>query len=75
MLKEGADKAYIVYIPGFRGFVSTRFTANPNDWRDHVVFNSNLADIQSVSVEFGADPQRIPHRQCWQAPIYDDAFG
>ena len=57
MLKEGSDKAYIVYIPGFRGFVSTRFTANPNDWRDHVVFNSTLADIQSVSVEFGSDPQ------------------
>lgn len=57
MLKEGADKAYIVYIPGFRGFVSTRFTANPNDWRDHVIYNSTLADIQSVSVEFGANPQ------------------
>ena len=56
MLKEGADKAYIVYIPGFRGFVSTRFTARPNDWRDHVIFNSTMADIQSVSVEFGADP-------------------
>ncbi len=58
MLKEGADKAYIVYIPGFRGFVSTRFTANPTDWRDHVIFNSSLADIQSVSVEFGTEPQK-----------------
>ena len=58
MIKEGADKAYIVYIPGFRGFVSTRFTAKPTDWRDHVVFNSTLADIQSVSVEFGSEPQK-----------------
>ena len=32
MLKEGADKAYIVYIPSFRGFITTRFTANPDDW-------------------------------------------
>ena len=57
MLKEGADKAYIVYSPSFRGFISTRFTANPDDWRDHTVFHENLADIQSVSVEFNEDPE------------------
>lgn len=58
MLKEGADNAYIVYIPGFRGFISTRFSANPSDWRDHTVFHESLADIQSVSVEFGDDPEQ-----------------
>ena len=57
MLKEGADKAYIVYIPSFRGFITTRFTANPDDWRDHTVFHETLADIESVSVEFNEDPE------------------
>ena len=57
MLKEGADKAYIVYIPGFRGFISTRFTANPDDWRNHDVFHETLANIQSVTVEFNRQPQ------------------
>ena len=57
MLKEGADKAYIVYIPSFRGFISTRFTANPDDWRDHTVFHANLADIQSVEIDFNEDPE------------------
>lgn len=57
MLKEGADKAYIVYIPGFRGFISTRFTANPDDWRDHTIFNATIADIQSVTIEFNRQPQ------------------
>jgi len=57
MLKEGADKAYIVHIPGFRGFITTRFTANPDDWRDHTIFNTNLVDIQSVTVEFNRQPQ------------------
>ncbi len=57
MLKEGADKAYIVYIPSFRGFITTRFTANPDDWRDHAVFNENMADIQSVEIDFNDDPQ------------------
>ena len=57
MLKEGADKAYIVYIPSFRGFITTRFTANPDDWRDHTIFNESLADIQSVEVDFNEDPE------------------
>ena len=57
MLKEGAEKAYIVYIPGFRGFITTRFTAQPDDWRDHGIFSASMADIQSISVEFNREPQ------------------
>ena len=57
MLKEGADKAYIVYIPGFRGFISTRFTANPDDWRNHTVFQASLGDIRSITIEFNREPQ------------------
>ena len=57
MLKEGADKAYIVYIPSFRGFISTRFNAFPDEWRDHTVFHANLADIQSVQIDFNEEPE------------------
>ncbi len=56
MLREGADNAFIVFIPGFHGFISTRFSANPDDWRDHTVFHENLADIKSVMLEFGENP-------------------
>lgn len=58
MLKEGADQAYIVSIPGFRGYISPRFAANPDEWRDHVIFQHDLADIQSLTMEFGDDPMR-----------------
>lgn len=58
MLKEGADQPYIVNIPGFRGYISTRFAANPDEWRDHVIFQESLADIQSLTMEFGDDPMR-----------------
>ena len=57
MLKEGAEKAYIVYIPSFRGFITTRFTANPDDWRDHTIFHEKLVDIQSVEIDFNEDPE------------------
>ena len=58
MLKEGSDQPFIVNIPGFRGYISTRFTANPDEWRDHVIFQESLADIQSLTLEFGDDPTR-----------------
>ena len=57
MLREGADQAYIVYIPGFKGYISTRFSANPDDWRDHVIFHEALANIQSLTIEFGQKPE------------------
>ena len=58
MLKEGAEQPYIVYIPGFRGYISTRYSANPDDWRDHTIFHTDLNNIQSFSLEFGDDNTR-----------------
>ena len=51
MLKEGAEQPYIVYI-------STRYSANPDEWRDHTIFHTDLNDIQSLSLEFGDDATR-----------------
>ena len=38
MLMEGSEEPYIVNIPGFRGFVATRYSAMEADWRSHSVF-------------------------------------
>ena len=57
MLKEGADKAFILYIPGKNASLDSRFTANPDDWRDHTIFNKKMADIQSVEMDFNEDPE------------------
>ena len=58
MLMEGARNPYIVYIPGFRGFVSVRFTPKPDDWKSHVVFNKNLAEIKSVELDNIKEPAK-----------------
>ena len=56
VLKEGGDKVYIVHLHGFRGFISSRFTANPIDWRSHTIFNTKLADIESLKLEITDEP-------------------
>jgi hypothetical protein len=56
MLLEGSEVPFVVYEPGFRGFISARFTANPTDWRDHTIFKTNPTEIKSIKVEFPEHP-------------------
>jgi hypothetical protein len=56
MLMKGSEDPYIVHIPGFRGFVSTRYSTAKSDWRDYTVFKTRLDEIQSVRVEFPLQP-------------------
>jgi len=53
MLIEGAKRPYIIYLPGFRGFVSSRFSPLIDDWRSHVVFSKTLNNIKNLKVYFG----------------------
>jgi hypothetical protein len=58
MLMEGTDSPYIVYIPGFRGFVSARYSPFPTEWRDHTVFKTRFKDIASVEIEYPYEPEK-----------------
>jgi hypothetical protein len=58
MLMEGSENPYVVYIPGFRGFVATRYSSLDADWRDHGIFNSKLPEIKQVSITYSELPQQ-----------------
>lgn len=58
MLMEGSEEPYVVNIPGFRGFVATRYSAMEADWRSHTVFKIRVPEISSVSVSFTEKPER-----------------
>lgn len=57
MLIEGAEHPYIVHIPGFRGFLTPRYSPLSDDWKSHQVFHHTLSDIASVSLEFNDRPE------------------
>jgi hypothetical protein len=57
MLKEGSDTPFVVYIPGFKGYVSARYTAFVSDWRDHTIFAKKPPQIRTVQVEFSQQPE------------------
>jgi len=46
---DGLSEPYIIYIPGFRGYVSAQFSPNPLEWYSHLIFNTKLTRIQNAS--------------------------
>lgn len=52
MLLEGSTEPFICYIPGFRGFLSPRYTALESDWRNHSICDLKIGEIKSVKLEF-----------------------
>jgi hypothetical protein len=57
MIMEGADIPFVVHILGFRGYLAPRFSTMEKDWRDHTVFKTKMADIQSVELEMPGEPE------------------
>lgn len=52
MLLEGAQEPFVVQVPHFTGYLTSRFTTNIKDWRDRAIFNLPAAEIKSVSVQY-----------------------
>ncbi len=55
-LMEDANTPVVIYMPGLRGFVATRFSTLESDWRVHTIFNKRLPDIDNIRVEFVDQP-------------------
>ncbi|MBI9033576.1 MAG: DUF4340 domain-containing protein [Bacteroidales bacterium] len=58
MYMENGSIPYVVYLPGFRGYVSARFSTYLKEWRVKNIFSSKISDIKSVSVDFPKETQK-----------------
>ncbi len=64
MLIEGSRTPFICHIPGFNGYLSSRYLTRSLEWRDSEIFANRLPQIAEVKVEFHQNPQksyRITH--------------
>ncbi len=50
ILEGREDMPCIVYIPGFRGFVTPRYSPFAEDWISHKLFDTKLTRIQEVVI-------------------------
>lgn len=58
MILEGSNAPFEVHIPGFSGFLTTRYITSIYEWRDRMVFKYDVSDIRSVSLEFPQSPSQ-----------------
>lgn len=47
---EGMNEVYILYKPGFRGFVTPQFSPFEYEWYSHKVFETKLTRIQKLQI-------------------------
>lgn len=52
MMLQDATDPYAVHIPGFRGYLSTRFFANEKLWRDKTIMNYDNLNIASIDAQY-----------------------
>jgi len=56
MLIENSSDPFVVWIPGFNGFLTMRYLPKEEDWRDATVFNLPFSKVMSVTVKFPLTP-------------------
>jgi hypothetical protein len=54
---EGMDEPYIVYIPGFRGFLTPQYSVDADEWISQNVFATKLTRIEKLEVTDFAEPE------------------
>ncbi|HNR19748.1 MAG TPA: DUF4340 domain-containing protein [Bacteroidia bacterium] len=50
MFIENSTTPFVTHIPGFNGFLSTRFTAKPDDWKSKIILAYNDAALKEITV-------------------------
>jgi len=54
---ENAESPFVMEIPGFTGYLSTRYFTNEAEWRDRTVFRHSPPEIRSIRVEHRDRPE------------------
>ena len=54
---EGYDEPFIVYIPGFRGYITPFFSFNPVDWYNKDIFSTKITRIKTLEVQDFDNPE------------------
>lgn len=52
MMNHDASQPFAMYMPGFNGYLSTRFFTRPEMWRDRIMFGWEPNQIKSIALEY-----------------------
>ncbi|MCX6257395.1 MAG: DUF4340 domain-containing protein [Bacteroidia bacterium] len=58
VMLENSSTPFVCHIPGFSGYLTTRFFINETDWRDRSICHYRFNDIASITLVSGNDPDK-----------------
>lgn len=53
---QNYEEPFLTHIPGFNGFLSTRYFTDESDWRSHLVLNYIPPQLKTIKVEHLENP-------------------
>lgn len=56
MILEDAENPFVTSIPGFQGFLSTRYFLDLEEWKDRIIFRYQPEHIKNISIEYPQNP-------------------
>ena len=56
-MKEGSELPYILHLPGWEGYLSTRFFANEEEMRERVLLRLRPNNLERLVVEYPSEPE------------------
>lgn len=56
MIKEDADLPYVLYMPGWEGYLTPRFFTSEEQWRERVLFRLNPDEVVRFAVQYPDTP-------------------
>ena len=56
MMLENSSTPFIMWIPGFEGYLSARYFTDEESWKSTVLFSHPLATIKSIKIEYPQKP-------------------
>lgn len=57
MWMEGAQDPYVVNIPGFNGYLNSRYPTDPLEWQSKELFKIANSEILSIDLSYPANPE------------------
>jgi hypothetical protein len=58
MLIENSSTPFEVFMPGFSGYLTTRYNTNINEWRERKAFHYDLNDIAEIEIEYPREEEQ-----------------
>ena len=73
MYLEGSSVPFIMQIPGFNGFLSTRYYANEQEWRDKALLHCDPQQITHVLINDLSSPDSTIEIKKTSKPLHHGA--